>query len=63
MSVRVHELTLAELKARREALLRCVDYETLKECHRTRSLVGEEWERWHDICDLDWLIGIQEEEE
>jgi hypothetical protein len=54
---RVQELTIQELDDRRQAILDHVGltYEELAQRAAARSLVGDEWNAWDEIRQIDFL--------
>lgn len=56
---RTREVSLADLKARRQAVLDGLgtSYDDLALGAERRSLVGDEWSAWDELRDIDFLIG------
>lgn len=56
---RVVSVSRADLEARREELLSRLDV-TVEELRRRAdagSLLGDEWEVWQRLCDIEFLLG------
>jgi hypothetical protein len=56
---RTREISLADLKARRQAILDRLgtSYPDLAARAEQRSLVGDEWSAWDELQGIDFLIG------
>lgn len=59
MSPRVQEVSLRNLTKRRRAILARVgmSYEELAAKAAARSLIGDEWNAWEDIREIDFLMN------
>ena len=56
---RVVEVSRRELEARRQVILDRLGttYDELRERLEASALVGEEWDAWEELCDIDFLLG------
>lgn len=58
MAGRVMEMATADLWRRREEILRSVGltYDELRRRATDHALVGDEWDAWEEISELDYLL-------
>lgn len=59
---RVVSVSRAELEERRDEILRRLGLtlDKLRERADAGALIGEEWEAWQKLCDIEFLLGEDE---